>query len=552
MKKILTKMAAFIFALMMMVSSFGVNVNAAAYDTTGLDPDATTGELTLTEGAAGAKANSVYTAYKVLSLDKTTGQDVYTNYAVTTEFENAGVTFDQIKAASSGSENYTYDATKVDSIATTLANYAIANGISGNVLNVDKSKKLDIGYYLIVETTGTSGYQKIRPMLVAIPKATTDDAGNITYDYNVKVTLKDQPITTTKKILDSENAIKESISKQVGKEYTYVIEQTVPKYDATYDNNTIEFYLTDTLDDGIDYIENSVTVYTIKGSGDEAVETELGSDKYQVSFTERVDKTETTEAKKATLKFDFSNLDKKGYYDNVKEYDSIKLTYKGKLNENAQFGPSGNVNEVIPTFTHKQGETTEGKSDKTKTYAGLLELTKKDTDGKTLLEGAEFTVYTDEDCTTETQLVTYKVTKNGDVETITREMSAKSTTGDDGVVKFEGLGAGTYYIKETKSPTGYVQLTKPIKVTVSVTLPTDIVTGEELATFEYTVEGNGVDDTTVTTDATTGKVTFTVTNSKGFTLPTTGGMGTYIFTVGGAAILLVAGAMLVRSKKTSE
>ena len=69
-----------------------------------------------------------------------------------------------------------------------------------------------------------------------------------------------------------------------------------------------------------------------------------------------------------------------------------------------------------------------------------LTLVKKGDDGK-LLEGVEFTL-----------------SGNG--------ISKKSASGQDGVVKFEGLPFGRYTIAETKAPQGYVKA-KPIDVTIN-------------------------------------------------------------------------------------
>lgn len=41
----------------------------------------------------------------------------------------------------------------------------------------------------------------------------------------------------------------------------------------------------------------------------------------------------------------------------------------------------------------------------------------------------------------------------------------------------------------------------------------------------------------------------TITNNKGFNLPSTGGMGTYIFTIGGLVVMAGAVLLLVSSKK---
>ena len=75
---------------------------------------------------------------------------------------------------------------------------------------------------------------------------------------------------------------------------------------------------------------------------------------------------------------------------------------------------------------------------------------------KAALEGAEFTVYTDAECTT-----VYKNTIKP-----TGYVVLSNTAGQ---IELKGLAAGTYYIKETKAPSGYSLNATPIKVEIVAT-----------------------------------------------------------------------------------
>ena len=79
-----------------------------------------------------------------------------------------------------------------------------------------------------------------------------------------------------------------------------------------------------------------------------------------------------------------------------------------------------------------------------------LELLKRDSTSGVGLEGAEFTVYSDPECTQPAHL--YKRTENGEIV----DAPSYFVTNEDGIARCEGLSAGaTYYIKETKPPGNY-------------------------------------------------------------------------------------------------
>lgn len=115
------------------------------------------------------------------------------------------------------------------------------------------------------------------------------------------------------------------------------------------------------------------------------------------------------------------------------------------------------------------------------------------------LEGAEFELY------------------QKDTEGSVIEASKKTLTSNaDGKILVDGLDAGTYYLKETKAPDGYVCSSEELTIVI--------------------LEKAGVNNT----------VGVSFANSQ---IPHTGGTGTLMFTIGGAAIIATAGVLLLVSRK---
>lgn len=189
------------------------------------------------------------------------------------------------------------------------------------------------------------------------------------------------------------------------------------------------------------------------------------------------------------------------------------------------------------------------------------------------LQGAEFKLYKTENSAKdedESQLYTNKLF-NGLV-----------TSDIDGRISIKGLDAGTYWLKETKAPDGYIKATDPVKIEIDATIEevevTETIEGKEV-TYKtnvlksYVVKINDVQTAsyTITNNATTTKITEVnkgdqegdtnvgddldsgkIKNTQGVELPSTGGIGTTIFYVVGAILVIGAGILLVAKKRMSN
>ena len=128
----------------------------------------------------------------------------------------------------------------------------------------------------------------------------------------------------------------------------------------------------------------------------------------------------------------------------------------------------------------------------------------------------------------------------------------EAVTDNKGRMKFTGLDAGKYVLVETQAPQGYAKNDTPVDVNISATLNAD----GTLKSYSISIAGKITETYTavynsqkeVTKVDKTGEVG-EFNNYKLGTLPSTGGIGTYLFYIVGAVLVVLAGSMLVRHRK---
>lgn len=222
------------------------------------------------------------------------------------------------------------------------------------------------------------------------------------------------------------------------------------------------------------------------------------------------------------------------YCESIKDETTIIVTYSATLNENAVIAGEGNKNETWL----KYGDTSETTHDTTttKTYAiPVLKYTDKD-GAETPLAGAVFELYRDEACTSAKQIKLinkgkdsnsnydlYRIATSSETGTVVNQI----TTSADGKFKIYGLDADTYYLKEVTPPAGYNKLKAPVKIEITSDGKIKVDDGgEQVATNPVKVE-----------------------NKTGSILPSTGGMGTTLFYIFGAILVVGSGVVLITKKR---
>ncbi len=220
----------------------------------------------------------------------------------------------------------------------------------------------------------------------------------------------------------------------------------------------------------------------------------------------------------------------------VSSREDVFVKYNAKLNGKGEVGNTPNVNEAYLKYSndpYHNDKITQTIQQTTYTYTIDLDVSKvgelkPETDEIKYLEGAEFEIYSEPDTVDE------------------RNLLATITTDELGQALYRSLGAGTYYLKEVKSPESYNKLREEIQIEVKATC-------DEFGTITWTVEdktNNSLIHAKIAEKegTTIPEIKLQVENTSGFQLPVTGGKGTAIFTLTGLSIMLIA--IMLNTKKT--
>ena len=222
----------------------------------------------------------------------------------------------------------------------------------------------------------------------------------------------------------------------------------------------------------------------------------------------------------------------------------LVVTYDAKLNANAPLGEAGNVNTASLTYSNNPYDADSAKTvvDTATVYIFGIEVAKVAKGTKTGLQGAVFELKLKDT----TQKIGF--TGSGGTYTKAADGTAALTTGMDGKLTLKGLAPGTYKLKETKAPAGYVLSAAETEITIADTNFNGIPDSKEQSTTDTTTTDTTTTQTTTTQttekDKDNGLVSITVENTKGFTLPRTGGIGTVLFSMIGI-VLMGSGVLLV-------
>ena len=465
---------------------------------------------------------------------------------------------------------------EADSVAAIIADYSEADALAfakvvakhiiaakAKTATGDSFTGLDKGYYLFTDSIPNNSNGAVSEyMLKAVDIHTMPDD---------EAEAKEDLPTLDKKIVENDTEV-EANRASVGDDIQFRIKSVVPDLrNQGYENYW--FVVTDTLCRGLKY-NGDAKVYINGIQYPEA--------KVDITTTGADDGSDTSTV--------YISLDDflAVATDATKVRKNIVIEYTAELTKDCDMTTAGNVNTAQLIFSNDPnvdysgdynpdgpnpnvGKTPEKK---TKTYTTGIAVIKVDnsTPAKRLT-GAEFQIELSGDSTKTVVIETEVYTKDAtadpayyllpdgsysesstgavstdkykkeivrDTQTTTETVkTVKATVDDQGYLVFEGLGEGTYKIKETKAPTGYIADIKEHTIVIGHSAAPTF----DAPNWTYKVDSES---------ASSAEVTLEFVNVKSSNLPETGGIGTTVFYIAGSVLVLAGASLLVMKKRMSE
>ena len=470
------------------------------------------GTITITNSNDAVSMNGHrYTAYKIFDVTYNTAKTSY-DYTIASPFEayfnskslpasmgeDLNARAYTYVSSISGAENLQTFAKEIYPYRGAEAGHVDATSQTAQITN------LDIGYYLIYDE-GTSSSSPTNPEKAVANIALTTNNPDATVILKASVPTIEKKITGVSDTASNtasatgEPGVSASINQHVG----FQIDSIVPDLTG-YTNYT--YKVRDTMSDGLEP-DNNVKVMI--GSTDET----------SSSIIEYSGQT-------VTITVPFSVL-----HPYLKD-TPITITYSARVKANANVYPSAtpNTNEATLEYSNDVDNLTitdTTPTSKNNIYLFSIVATKVNASGAPL-ENAQFVLKDNNGDFIPVALNAGRYAVSDTLPATEANATVKSPA--DGIIYIDGLSEGTYTLTETVAPDTYNLLKNPVSFTISATYDTN---GELLS-----VAGN----------------TKTIVNKSGGILPSTGGMGTLVFTAGGVAVMIAAIAAVVikKRKETAE
>lgn len=492
--KLIKKIAAIMFAFMMVVS---MSTNVSAEGTNN-------GTITINNAVDG----QIYTIYKLLDLesytpDPGTDDGIY-SYKPNKLWKN----FLESAADSAGTEYFeinengyaTWKGDQTDSRKAEFAQKALAyakdeaHPIAGDPRKKEEGKtltftNLSLGYYLVDSSVGT-----LCSLDTTKPAATIQEKNGV---------------PSVDKIIASGGVVSAD-----GKSNSASIGDTVNfKSTITAQPGAQNYVLHDKMTKGLTLKNDSIVVK--KG------ESPVATLEYTLKTSGFIDG--------CTFEIVFGQT----FCDGLQKDEKITVTYSATLNANAVIGNDANTNTNKTLLSYGDSQKTTEVTTNTKTFKmDVFKYTENRTD-KTKKDGLADAVFTLKKGGETNTINFVKETSDenkGDIYRVANTGDANIKTNKSGKFTIQGLGAGTYYLTETKQPAGYNKLSTPVTVVIDKDGKVKVKNGDDYD------EVKRVD----------------VENKTGTVLPSTGGAGTTMIYLIGGALVLGSGVVLVTKRRVKN
>lgn len=447
------------------------------------------------------------------------------------------------------------------------------------------TETLEIGTYLVLVKAAAGTDRVYNPMIISVyydvngVQAGTVGAGDdFQIGTNAPVYAKSSDVTLEKTIVNPGSGNEKGDDVAIGDTVHFQIVADIPSYSSEYE--TVQYIISDSLE-GLEDVRN-IQVYLDNTNGQPIGVGEALPDGKHGHYDQDVPEG----GKSFTLDFNSDYIKGLGGpaengATSIASHQFI-VTYEATLSEDAKVNFDYNTNTAKLTYTHKPNGETKDIEKKTYHYTFAIdgnlggkdsyttgELFKTDdgtevfvpdkngyteTDTKPL-EGAVFTLV-------KAQLNedgSYKTDKDGKYIPVDNAKVYEESSDETGRINFSGLDAGKYILKETKAPSGYAIDNEERKVEITAEYNTD----GTLKTYSITINGERTSTYTASSyTENSGRLVATVDhtqeqlaqikNTKLSNLPSTGGIGTTIFTIGGCAIMIIAAGLFFASRRKSS
>lgn len=456
-------------------------------------------------------------------------------------------------------EGYAAECKKTDATYTlpTASTTAVA-------ANSKATLKLEAGYYLLLTKTDSANSRVYTPLSAFIQmdgdtlivyaggdsKALTaaDDSSYTVAAKSENGPTIDKKTNATKG--SGEATWKETAAAGVGDIVRFYVAVNIPAY-----NNVSALNLTvnDTLTN-LKYQEGSVKVYANvpDAKGDNTSQTDIKNAIKKTTVGNYV-------SGKQDLKFDLDYQKIMG--ENASQSKTVYVYYEAIMQKEAVTGTNHQgANVATLTYSNAVNPGSEYTTNKKETdvYTYHLQVNKKKGGKDEALEGAKFSVYTQAEGgeplkfveVTENDTKYYRLAVEGDAEE-----NKVTQIGAD--FQIRGLDANTYYLDEVKTPKGYYAPAGRFQVVLTSKLDekgthTGRLDGEKSKLTAVKSEDNNLVFTGSSVDTNTShQFNAGINNNSTPNLPTTGGTGTVLLSIGGV-VLMAAGAYLLFFRKKKE